>query len=175
MAGTMTINPQGPKPRISIIVAMAKNRVIGANNKLPWHLSADLKRFKALTMGHHIVMGRKTFESIGRILPGRTTVVVTRNPDFHADGAIVVNDIDAALAKCIGDREAFFIGGKSIFQSALPFAERIYLTEIDKQFEGDVHFPAIEMHDWRLIEREIGRDEMQGLDYVFNIWERVAL
>jgi dihydrofolate reductase len=168
----MTGNPQGPKPRISIIVAMAKNRVIGANNRLPWHLSADLMRFKALTMGHHLIMGRKTFESIGRILPGRTTVVVTRNPDFHADGTIVVNDIDAALAKCIGDREAFFIGGERIFQSALPFAERIYLTEIDKHFEGDVHFPAIDLHDWRLIEREVNRDAEQNLDYAFVVYER---
>ena len=154
---------------------MANNRVIGAGNKLPWHISADLKRFKALTMGHHIIMGRKTFESIGRILPGRTSVVVTRNPDFHADGAIVVNDIDAALAKCTEDTEAFVIGGERIFQSALPLADRIYMTKIDEHFEGDVHFPAIDMHDWRLIEREICRDEMQSLDYVFEILERVAL
>jgi dihydrofolate reductase len=170
----MTSNPQGPKPRISIIVAMAKNRVIGANNKLPWHLSADLKRFKVLTMGHHIIMGRKTFESIGRILPGRTTVVVTRNPDFQAAGAIVVNDLDAALAQCAGDTEAFVIGGERVFQSALPLAERIYLTELDKHFEGDAYFPAIDMHEWRLIEREICRDEMQSLDYVFEILERRA-
>ena len=170
----VTGNPQGPKPRISIIVAMAKNRVIGADNKLPWHLSADLKRFKALTMGHHIIMGRKTFESIGRILPGRTSVVVTRNPDFHAAGAIVVKDIDAALAECTGNTEAFVIGGEEIFQSVLPLADRIYLTDIDKHFEGNVHFPAIDMHDWRLIEREICRDEMQSLDYAFDIWERVA-
>jgi dihydrofolate reductase len=168
----MTSNPQGPKPRISIIVAMAKNRVIGVNNTLPWHLSADLKRFKALTMGHHIIMGRRTFESIGRILPGRTTVVVTRNPDFHPDGAIVANDIDAALAKCTGDTEAFVIGGERIFQSALPLADRIHLTEIDKHFEGDVHFPAIDMHDWRLIEREVNHDAGQNLDYAFAVYER---
>jgi dihydrofolate reductase len=171
----MTSNPQGPKPRVSIIVAMAKNRVIGADNKLPWHLSADLKRFKALTMGHHIIMGRKTFESIGRILPGRTSVVVTRNPALRADGVVVVNDMESALAKCTGDTEAFVIGGEGIFQSALPLADRIYLTEIDKHFEGDVHFPAIDMQDWRLIERKLSRDETQNLDHVFEIWERVAL
>jgi dihydrofolate reductase len=169
-----TGNPQGPKPRISIIVAMAKNRVIGAGNKLPWHLSADLKRFKTLTMGHHIIMGRKTFESIGRVLPGRTSVVVTRNPDFHAAGAIVVKDIEAALAQCTGNTEAFIIGGERIFQSALPRADRIYLTSIDKHFDGDVYFPAIDMHDWRLIEREVCRDEVQSLDYAFDTLERVA-
>ena len=151
---------------------MAKNRVIGVNNTLPWHLSADLKRFKALTMGHHIIMGRKTFESIGKILPGRTTVVVTRNPDFHADGAIVVNDFDAALAKCAGDTEAFIIGGETVFQSALPLADRIYLTEIDKYFEGDVLFPAIDMHEWRSIEREVNHDDGQNLDYAFVVYER---
>ena len=166
--------PNPRSARVSIIVAMAKNRVIGASNALPWHLSADLKRFKALTMGHHIIMGRKTFESIGRTLPGRTSVVVTRNPDFHLDDAIVVNDIDAALAKCAGDTEAFVIGGERIFQSALPLADRIYLTEINKHFEGDVHFPAIDMHHWRSIERQVSRDETQNLDYVFDILERVA-
>ena len=151
---------------------MANNRVIGAGNKLPWHISADLKRFKALTMGHHIIMGRKTFQSIGRILPGRTTVVVTRNTDFHADGAIVVNDFDSALVKCTGDTEAFVIGGERIFQSALPLADRIYLTKIDKDFEGDVHFPAIDMHDWRLIDRDVNHDAEQNLDYAFVVYER---
>lgn len=162
------------KPRVSIIVAMAKNRVIGANNALPWHLSADLKRFKALTMGHHIIMGRKTFESIGRILPGRTTVVVTRNSGFRFDGAVVVHDFDDAIAKCSCDTEAFVIGGESIFQSALGLADKIYLTEIDRKFDGDVSFPTIDMRAWRLVEREMHRDPEQKLDYAFMVYERTA-
>src|ERR1700687_5819292 len=109
MAGTMTSNPQGPKPRISIIVAMARNRVIGADNKLPWHLSADLKRFKALTMGHHIIMGRKTFESIGRSLPGRTIIVISRNPEYRAAGAKVVDSLPAALYASADDNEVFIV------------------------------------------------------------------
>ncbi len=151
---------------------MAKNRVIGADNKLPWHLSADLKRFKVLTMGHHIIMGRKTFESIGRILPGRTAVVVTRNPDFLADVAIVVNDIDAALAKCIGDTEAFVIGGEAIFKAVLPLADRIHLTEIEKEFEGDTFFPALTPAAWREISRESRIDNESKLTYNFVTLER---
>ena len=163
------------KPRVSIIVAMAKNRVIGANNALPWHLSSDLKRFKALTMGHHIIMGRKTFESIGRILPGRTSVVVTRNPGFRADEAVVVHDFCDAVVKCAGDTEAFVIGGETIFQAALPLANRIYLTELDRYFDGDVYFPAIDMRDWRLVEREKNHDPEQNLDYAFEVYERTGI
>ena len=163
------------KPRVSIIVAMAKNRVIGANNALPWHLPSDLKRFKALTMGHHIIMGRKTFESIGRILPGRTTVVVTRNSGFRFDGAVVVHDFGHAIAKCVGDTEAFVIGGEKIFQSTLALADKIYLTEIDRNFDGDVYFPAIDMRAWRLVEREMNHDPEQNLDYAFTVFERTDL
>jgi dihydrofolate reductase len=147
-------NSQGRKPRISIIVAMAKNRVIGANNALPWHLSSDLKRFKALTMGHHIIMGRKTFESIGRILPGRTSVVVSRNPGYRPAGALVAADLDSALATAERDSEAFVIGGAEIYRAALPVADRILLTEIDRDFDGDAFFPAIESSVWKPISRE---------------------
>jgi dihydrofolate reductase len=169
----VTSNSQGQKPRISIIVAMAKNRVIGVNNKLPWHLSADLKRFKALTMGHHIIMGRKTFESIGRILPGRTSVVVTRNPALRFDGAVVVNDVESALAKCAGDAEVFVIGGELIFREALPLADRIYLTQIDKEFDGDSYFPALEREAWRSIGQETFEDATAGIVYTFLTLDRV--
>jgi dihydrofolate reductase len=164
--------PNPASPRISIIVAMAKNRVIGANNALPWHLSADLKRFKALTMGHHIIMGRKTFESIGRILPGRTSVIVTHNRGLLAEGVVVVNDFESALAQCREDTEAFVIGGEKIFQAALPLADRIYATEIEKNFEGDVYFPALDMQDWRMTEREVQRDESLNLNYAFVTYQR---
>jgi len=154
MAGMMTSNPQGPKPRISIIVAMAKNRVIGANNALPWHLPSDLKRFKALTMGHHIIMGRKTFESIGKILPGRTSVVVSRNAGYRPAGTRVAADLGAALAMAEKDSEAFIIGGAEIYRTALPVANRILLTEIDREFDGDTFFPEIEPWVWRQTSRE---------------------
>ena len=142
------------KPRVSIIVAMAKNRVIGANNALPWHLSSDLKRFKALTMGHHIIMGRKTFESIGRILPGRTTVVVTRNAEFNFEGVVVAHSLPEALEKCACDNEIFVIGGEEIFQAAIPFASRILATEIAHDYEGNTYFPPINHAMWRAVSAE---------------------
>ncbi|MGA7749149.1 MAG: dihydrofolate reductase, partial [Gallionella sp.] len=114
------------KPRISLIVAMAKNRVIGINNTLPWHLPADLKHFKALTMGHHIVMGRKTYESIGKPLPGRTSVVVTRNAHYAPPGVVVVNSLEAAIAACGNDEEIFVIGGAELYSQAIDLADRIY-------------------------------------------------
>jgi dihydrofolate reductase len=136
-------------PRISIIVAMAKNGVIGAHNKLPWHLSSDLKRFKALTMGHHIIMGRKTFESIGRVLPGRTSVVVTRNPGFRFEGVLTSRSLLDALRESAGEEEVFVIGGEQIFREALPLATRLHATEIGSDYEGDTHFPAIDRAQWQ--------------------------
>src|SRR5258706_8941661 len=128
---------------------MAKNRVIGANNALPWHLSSDLKRFKALTMGHHIIMGRRTFESIGRILPGRTSVVVTRNPRISFEGAAVAHSLGEALEISAGDDEVFVIGGEQIFREALPMASRIHATEIARDYVGNTHFPELENGVWQ--------------------------
>jgi dihydrofolate reductase len=145
----VTSNSQGPKPRISIIVAMAKNRVIGKDNKLPWHLSADLKRFKALTMGHHIIMGRKTFESIGKILPGRKSVIVTRNPEFRFEGIVTAGNLQEALEKSSDDTEVFVIGGEEIFREAQILATRIHATEIAREYTGDRKFPAIDCSTWR--------------------------
>jgi dihydrofolate reductase len=154
----MTSTPQGSKPRISIIVAMAKNRVIGADNKLPWHLSADLKRFKALTMGHHIIMGRKTFESIGRILPGRTSVVVTRNPEFNVEGVVIAHSLREALEKSAGDDEVFVIGGEQIFRAALPLASQIHATEIARDYVGNTHFPELDNGMWQEVNAEVFSD-----------------
>ena len=168
----MTTDSPRQKPRISIIVAMAKNRVIGVNNALPWHLSSDLKRFKALTMGHHIIMGRKTFESIGRILPGRTMVVVTRNPAFVADGAIVVHSLPAALAVRADDNEVFMVGGEQIYRESLLVANRIYVTEIDQEFHGDSFFPSLAADTWRVLSREAHKDSASGLSYAFVTYER---
>jgi dihydrofolate reductase len=143
-----------PRPRLSLIAAVAANGVIGRGGALPWHLPEDLKRFKALTLGHHIVMGRKTYESIGRLLPGRTTVIVTRQRDYAAPGAVVAASIEDAITRCTGDDEVFVIGGAQIYQAALPIADRLYLTEVMADVEGDTHFPAFDRRQWRERSRE---------------------
>lgn len=143
-----------PQSRLSIIVAMAKNRVIGANNTLPWHLPADLKHFKSLTMGHHIIMGRKTYESIGKPLPGRTSVVVTRNTGYSLPGVIVVNSLPAAIKACGNDDEIFVIGGAELYRQAIDLADRIYLTEIEADIAGDAHFTEFDSKMWRETGRE---------------------
>lgn len=157
---------------LSLIVAMAKNRVIGANGALPWRLPQDLKRFRALTMGHHIVMGRRTFESIGRALPGRTSVVITRNPAWRADGVVVARSLADAIAKAGRDTEIFVIGGEQVFREALPLADRIYLTEIDREFAGDVFFPDPGPDRWTEVSREDLRDEAGGFAYSNRIFDR---
>ena len=128
---------------------MARNRVIGANGAIPWHLPEELKRFKQLTLGHHIIMGRKTWESIGRLLPGRTTVVVTRQRDFAVPGASIAHTLGEAIAACGDDREIFVIGGGELYAQALPRAGRLYLTTVDAEVPGDTVMPAIDMKHWR--------------------------
>jgi len=133
---------------LSLIVAMTDEGVIGSNNKLPWHLSEDLKRFKQLTMGHPIIMGRKTFESIGRPLPGRQNIVVTRNSQFRAEGITTAEGICEAMAKAEQNSgEIFVIGGAGLFEAAVPLADKVYLTRIHKNFPGDVFFPKVGLED----------------------------
>ncbi len=159
--------------RTSIIVAMAKNRVIGANNTLPWHLPADLKHFKALTMGHHMIMGRKTFESIGRALPGRITVVVTRNTDYFVPDVIVVNSLEAAISACGDDQEIFVIGGAELYRQAIDLADRIYLTEIDADISGDTHFTEFDRMLWHETERESHAPDAKNVHaYHFVMYDR---
>lgn len=159
--------------RISIIAAMAANRAIGLENRLPWHLPDDLKRFKALTMDHHIVMGRKTYDSIGKPLPGRSTVIVTRNVDYAVPGCIAVNSIDAALTVSYGDEEVFFVGGADLYRQALSIANRIYLTEIQRVFDGDAFFPEFDKTQWRETARERHRTEGDnGFEYHYAIYDR---
>jgi len=165
---------QRQKPRISIIVAMAMNRVIGVNNALPWHLSADLRRFKALTMGHHIIMGRRTFESIGRILPGRTNIVLTRNKSYRPAGLSIARDLAEARALSAKDDEVFVIGGEQLFREALDVADRIYLTCIDKEFEGDSHFPEIKNEAWRSTSLGAFQDESAGFAYTLSRLDRIS-
>ncbi|MGA8260582.1 MAG: type 3 dihydrofolate reductase [Arenicellales bacterium] len=167
---------------ISLVVAMDENRLIGAGNALPWHLPADLKHFKKTTMGHPIVMGRCTWESIGRALPGRTNIVVSRRPGYRAEGAVVVNSIEAAreaarasAAKPAGDLgELMVIGGAVIFEQCLAEATRIYLTEIHAAFEGDTYFPELSQDEWACVSREDFRaDDKNQYDYSFMVLERI--
>jgi dihydrofolate reductase len=161
--------------RLSILVAMATNRVIGRNNALPWHLSAVLNRFKALTMGQILIMGRKTYESIGRPLPGRINIIVTRQPAFSAPGAVVTSSIEEALAACMPypDKEIFIIGGAELYQQTLAYCQRLYLTEIQQDFEGDTFFPEIDRNEWREISREMcTQEEGDKLEYHFVVLER---
>ncbi|MEA5140064.1 dihydrofolate reductase [Arcicella rigui] len=141
--------------KLSIIVAVAENGVIGHNNQLIWHLPEDLKMFKRLTSGHPIIMGRKTFESIGKPLPNRTSIIITKNPEFQIEGCITVHSLEEAIetANEIEENEAFIIGGAEIYRLALPFADTIYLTEVHHTFEGDTFFPAIDKELWEEVNR----------------------
>ena len=139
---------------VSIIAAVSRNGVIGAGGKLPWHLPADFKRFKELTMGHPILMGRKTFESIGKPLPGRTNIVITRQKDFACCGALTTGSLEEALRICEKEAEVFVIGGAEIYKEALPLADRIYLTRIEQGFEGDTFLPEINPAVWKETSRQ---------------------
>lgn len=159
---------------ISLVVAMAENRVIGANNRLPWHLPADLKHFKRITMGHPIVMGRRTWESIGRPLPGRTSIVVTRQAGYRAEGAVVVNSLEAAVEAAAESDELMVIGGAWLFEEVLGRADRIYLTEIHAELEGDTYFPGLNEDEWACVSREdFEQDEKNPYDYTFMVLERI--
>lgn len=157
--------------RLTLIAAVARNGVIGRDNKLPWRLSEDLKRFKALTMGHPMIMGRKTWESLPGRLPGRPHIVVTRNPDYRVEGATVVNSLQAAVAAAGNIDEVFVIGGAELYSQALEIADRLQLTEIAADFEGDAHFPTWNRAAWRESAREPHRAEA-GFDYAFVTYER---
>lgn len=157
--------------KLSTIVAIANNRVIGINNTLPWHLPEDLKRFRALTMGHHIIMGRKTYDSLGRLLPGRTTVIVTRNNDYKVEGALIANSLQEAIALCKGDDEAFLIGGAELYQDGLKLSNKLYITEIALDVEGDAYFPEYSSGDWLETSREAHVSE-QGLAFNYVTYVR---
>jgi dihydrofolate reductase len=161
--------------KISLIVAMASNRVIGINNQLPWHLSADLKRFRQITMGSPILMGRKTYESIGRPLPGRTNVIISRDPFYKQEGCLVFNDIETAIKNCCQKfQEIFVIGGSELYKSILPKADTLYVTLINKEFSGDAFFPEIDARHWAEVAREdIDNDPDAGFSYSFIRYEKV--
>lgn len=158
--------------RLSIIVAIANDGVIGVDNTLPWHLPEDLKRFKALTMGHHIIMGRKTYDSLGRLLPGRTTVIVTRNEGYHVEGALIAHSLEQALALCKNDDEVFLIGGAELYQAGLSLANKLYITEIDLAVAGDAYFPEIPSSQWQETAREAHVSE-KGLNFSYVTYIRI--
>lgn len=152
---------------ISIIAAVSKNNVIGKDNKLPWHLPADLAHFKKITSGHTIIMGRKTFESIGRPLPNRRNIVITRNTGFKAEGIEVVHSIEQAMDITKDEEEVFVIGGEEIYKLAFPFTDKIYLTRVDAEIEGDAFFPELGP-EWEEISKvENVKDENNEYDYEF--------
>jgi len=160
-------------PRIlTLLVARSRNGVIGADNQLPWHLPEDLRRFRALTMGQPIIMGRKTWDSIGRPLPGRRSIVVTRSPGWRVEGAEVANSIGDALALCAGVERAFIVGGGELYAATLHLATHIELTEVDLEVIGDVRFPTIDPLVWRETAREPGFSA--GISYSFVSLERVG-
>lgn len=165
--------------RLSIIVAMAKNRVIGRGGQLPWRLSADLKRFKALTMGHHLIMGRKTYESIGRPLPGRTSIILTRQRTLElaqnagTAGVLSAASLNDVLIQASGDDEVFFVGGAEIYAIALPRADRLYVTWVDAEMEGDTFFPEFDLQEWRLISEEShAADARNEYPFRFAVYDR---
>lgn len=161
--------------KVALIVAVAENGVIGRGGELPWRLSADLRRFKELTMGHAILMGRKTYESIGGPLPGRRMIVITRQPDFRADGAEVVAGLDEAfrLAADRNDAECFVIGGAEIYGQARPRADRVYLTRVHATVDGDAYFPPLNLNEWRLVSSTpVEADAKNEYPFSFEQYER---
>ena len=159
-------SPRAPE-RLAIIAAVARNGVIGAGNAMPWHLSADLKRFRALTTGHRVIMGRKTWQSLGKPLPGRENVVVSRDRRLQAPGCRVVGSLGAALANPVLPPPAFCIGGAQLYAEALPLADEIYLTRIDADFEGDTCMPPFDPRAWQEASREDASDPATGVRYAF--------
>lgn len=160
--------------RLSVVVAMAANRCIGIENRLPWRCPEDLKHFKALTMGHHLIMGRKTFDSIGKALPGRCTVVVTRNPNLHLADCQIAHSLQQALAVSADAAEIFIVGGAEIYAQALPLADTLYVTEIQQQIAGDAFFPPLDKSVWQETAREIhAQMTPQALDFHFVTYQRL--
>ncbi|SFE94595.1 dihydrofolate reductase [Alteribacillus iranensis] len=159
---------------ISFIAAMDENRVIGKDNQLPWYLPADLKHFKSVTNGHPIVMGRKTFESIGRPLPGRRNIIVTSNRDYHPEGCEVIHSVEELSTYKDVTEEVFVIGGETLFQQAFPLAERLYVTIIHETFTGDTFFPHWKEDEWHIVEKREGKvDEKNKFPHTYLTLEKI--
>ena len=160
---------------LSIIVAIAKNNVIGKDNKLIWHLPEDLKRFKRLTTGHNIIMGRKTFESLGRVLPNRKHIVICNDAQLNIndENVVILDDVKKLKSYINSEEENFVIGGASIYKLLLPEAGKLYITRINQEFEGDVYFPEINEDDWKMVEKETGlKNDKNPYDYEYITYVR---
>ncbi|KIA99023.1 diacylglycerol kinase [Flavobacterium sp. KMS] len=158
---------------IIMIAAVAENNALGKNNEMIWHLSNDFKRFKALTTGHHIIMGRKTFESFPKPLPNRTHIVITRQEEYQPEGCIVVKSIEEAIAKCPENDDSFIIGGGEIYNLGMPLADILEITRVHHSFEADAFFPEINKKEWQLVEAEPNtRDEKHLYDYTYETYVR---
>ena len=161
------------QPRVYLVAAVAANGIIGANGKLPWHIPEELKHFKKLTLGHPVIMGRRTWESLKGPLPQRENIVVTRQAGYDAPGAAVANSLDAALAMCIGEPVAFVIGGTQLFQESLPIAAGMVLTEIQRDYEGDTWFPKWDRGQWKETQRE-SHTAASGVRFDLVLYERIS-
>ena len=164
------------KKEICAIVAMGDDREIGYENKLIWRISEDLKRFKALTMGHPIVMGRKTFESLPKPLPGRTNIVITRNPEYAPEGCVIAHSIEKALelaANSEGGDKIFIIGGGEIYKQAFPLLNRLEITHIHENSDADTFFPQFTMQEWTLTDKSDIKETLDGINYTFESYKRI--
>ena len=163
-------------PPLTVIVAVSENQVIGKDNDLIWNLSIDLKRFKSLTSGHNMIMGRKTFESFPKPLPNRTHIVITRQKNYpESDGVIVVNSIEEAVKNIKNDDQPYIIGGGEIYKQALPYASVIELTRVHGFFDGDTYFPEIDLDQWKETKREfISKDENHAYDFSFITYKKIT-
>tara|TARA_E500000331_G_C17228542_1_gene701526 strand:- start:634 stop:1128 length:495 start_codon:yes stop_codon:yes gene_type:complete len=162
------------KPLISIIVAMDKNNLIGEKNNIPWHIPSELKRFRSLTMGKPIVMGRKTHESIGKILDGRDNIVLTSNQNYFKDGVIIYNDLMKVFQDFSNHEEIFVIGGSEIYQLAMPFTEKLYITYVEGSFSGDTWFPQLDLGDWEKVYCEDFVCPKTHIKYSANIYNKFS-
>ncbi|MEC9091177.1 MAG: dihydrofolate reductase [Planctomycetota bacterium] len=161
---------------LSIIVAAATNNVIGRNDSLPWRLSSDLRRFKSLTMGHHLIMGRKTFDSISRLLPGRKTIIMTRSQEFQIEGALIANTLSQAIEQAKSDPECFVVGGAEIYKQAIPLAQKIYLTRVNQAVTGDTYLPEIPWEQFEMTSAEnIPADEKNEYATTFQVYQKKAV
>jgi dihydrofolate reductase len=161
------------RPHIYLVAAVAQNGVIGVDGRLPWHLPEDLKHFKQLTLGHPVIMGRRTWESLGKPLPGRENIVVSRTPGFVAPGAALASSLEGALALCAGEAVAFIIGGERLFADSLPIATGLVLTEIRRDYEGDTWFPPFDRREWQEAQRE-AHTSANGVRFDFVRYERAT-